>query len=182
MRKFEFNSGSLCLDLVDTLANRNGDPVELLATPTELDQWFASPELWFSFEVRSVRTHLSAILALRACIYRLAIGVIEGLEDHPRDIALLNKWSRKMPMRPIVDHGVIAFGAAKMIDAALSTISADAIELMFGPRRARIRQCPECGMIFVDNSRPGLRRWCSSVTGCGNRAKVRKHRAVHQSN
>jgi predicted RNA-binding Zn ribbon-like protein len=31
-------------------------------------------------------------------------------------------------------------------------------------------------MLFFDASPPGKRLWCSSSSGCGNRAKTRRHR------
>ena len=42
----------------------------------------------------------------------------------------------------------------------------------------RMKSCadPECRWIFLDRSKPGSRRWCSS-TGCGNRQKTRAYRA-----
>lgn len=42
----------------------------------------------------------------------------------------------------------------------------------------RLKACadPDCGWIFLDRSKPGSRRWCSS-TGCGNRQKTRAYRA-----
>ncbi|NEE48667.1 CGNR zinc finger domain-containing protein, partial [Streptomyces sp. SID8455] len=41
-----------------------------------------------------------------------------------------------------------------------------------------IRTCgaDDCRLLFVDTSRPGKRRWCS-MERCGNRHKVRAHRA-----
>ncbi|WP_419723185.1 CGNR zinc finger domain-containing protein [Sphingobium aromaticiconvertens] len=38
------------------------------------------------------------------------------------------------------------------------------------------RADPGCRWIFLDRSKPGSRRWCSS-TGCGNRQKTRASRA-----
>jgi predicted RNA-binding Zn ribbon-like protein len=45
-----------------------------------------------------------------------------------------------------------------------------------GPRLDRVRRCanPECGWLFLDDSRAGKRRWCS-MSSCGNRAKARRH-------
>ena len=42
----------------------------------------------------------------------------------------------------------------------------------------RLKACadPDCGWVFLDRSKPGSRRWCSS-TGCGNRQKTRAYRA-----
>ena len=46
-------------------------------------------------------------------------------------------------------------------------------DLLAGPRLDRVRRCanPECGWLFLDDSRAGKRRWCS-MQSCGNRAKA----------
>jgi predicted RNA-binding Zn ribbon-like protein len=40
----------------------------------------------------------------------------------------------------------------------------------------RLRQCDDddCGWLFLDRSKNGSRRWCSSAD-CGNRARARRH-------
>ena len=45
-----------------------------------------------------------------------------------------------------------------------------------GYPRDKVRRCanPECGWLFLDDSRAGKRRWCSMLA-CGNRAKARRH-------
>jgi predicted RNA-binding Zn ribbon-like protein len=52
------------------------------------------------------------------------------------------------------------------------------IELLSGPLAERIRECASdnCPLVFVDSSRPGARRWCT-MERCGNRHKLRAHRA-----
>ncbi|HEY3015336.1 MAG TPA: CGNR zinc finger domain-containing protein, partial [Nocardioides sp.] len=57
--------------------------------------------------------------------------------------------------------------------AALATIARDAVDLFGSRAAARIRVCAshDCGLVFVDTSRPGARRWCS-MERCGNRAKL----------
>lgn len=46
---------------------------------------------------------------------------------------------------------------------------------------ARLRICPglDCGLVFLDTTRAGLRTWCS-MNRCGNRAKQARWRA-HQA-
>ncbi len=63
--------------------------------------------------------------------------------------------------------------------AALATLARDAVDLFGGPLASRIRVCAaaDCGLLLVDTSRPGRRRWCS-MQRCGNRAKIREHRAL----
>jgi predicted RNA-binding Zn ribbon-like protein len=77
---------------------------------------------------------------------------------------------------PLLDGGAarVAGGDAT---AALSTLARDAIDLFGGPLAGRVRECAadNCGLLFVDTSRPGRRRWCS-MERCGNRAKVRAYR------
>lgn len=58
------------------------------------------------------------------------------------------------------------------VRATLALVARDALDLVTSPAAARIRDCagPTCGVLFLDTSRPGNRRWCAMGT-CGNRAK-----------
>ncbi len=49
-------------------------------------------------------------------------------------------------------------------------------DLLASGKLDRVRRCanPECGWLFLDDSRAGKRRWCS-MSACGNRAKARRH-------
>jgi predicted RNA-binding Zn ribbon-like protein len=60
----------------------------------------------------------------------------------------------------------------------LGLIARDAIELLTGPQRERLRECAaqDCRGIYVDTSPGRTRRWCSAAR-CGNRARVAAHRA-----
>jgi predicted RNA-binding Zn ribbon-like protein len=46
--------------------------------------------------------------------------------------------------------------------------------LRFAP--GRLKLCDACGRAFMDESRNRRRRWCDP-NGCGNRERVRRHRA-----
>lgn len=175
--QFEFISGSRCLDLVDTLGNRCAAPVERLVTPGDLDRWLEAAGLFVVSRKKSTTAHLGDARSLRDAIFRFALTAIENVPVPSAVTDTINGWASQMPLRPAIAGGHIVLTAAQPIEAALSTIAADAIELVLGRQRSRIRVCPGCRMLFVDTSRPGKRRWCSSVMGCGNRAKVRAHRA-----
>ncbi|ALO06597.1 hypothetical protein AQF52_1001 [Streptomyces venezuelae] len=58
------------------------------------------------------------------------------------------------------------------------TLALQAETLLSGPGLERIRRCggPGCGWFFLDRSRSGTRRWCSSGD-CGNRDRDRRHYA-----
>jgi len=173
---FAFISGGLCLDFVDTLGNRRAEPIERLLTPADLDAWLAAAGLGPPRRRNSTPALLSEARELRDAVYRFALAAIENTSGDSADTTTINRWAAKMPLRPSIEGTHIRLSAPRPVEAALSTIAADAVELILGPLRSRIRICPECRMVFVDTSRPGRRRWCSSDSGCGNRAKVRAHR------
>jgi predicted RNA-binding Zn ribbon-like protein len=175
--QFEFISGSLCLDFADTLGNRRAEPVERLAAPADLDRWLRAAGLGGPFRRKSTSVDLTNARALRDAVFRFAMSAIEDAPPGVRDIRTINRWAMRMPLRPTIAGDRIQMTAKQPIEAALSTIAAEAIEMVLGTQRSRIRVCPECRMVFVDTSRPGKRRWCSSASGCGNRAKVRAHRS-----
>jgi predicted RNA-binding Zn ribbon-like protein len=59
----------------------------------------------------------------------------------------------------------------------LALLARDAVDLFASPLASRIRVCaaPDCGLLYLDQSRTGSRLWCS-MQRCGTRAKVRAHR------
>ncbi|MFD3817225.1 CGNR zinc finger domain-containing protein [Streptomyces rubiginosohelvolus] len=76
------------------------------------------------------------------------------------------------------DHGgdiPPALGAADRTetDHALALRTED---LLSGDGLGRVRRCegPGCGWFFLDRSRSGTRRWCSSQD-CDNRDRARRH-------
>ncbi|HUF34584.1 MAG TPA: CGNR zinc finger domain-containing protein [Gemmatimonadales bacterium] len=63
------------------------------------------------------------------------------------------------------------------LDAVLWPVLRAAGELLTSEDADRIRTCggPDCGWMYVDRSRNGLRRWCQMRT-CGTREKSRRRR------
>jgi predicted RNA-binding Zn ribbon-like protein len=64
------------------------------------------------------------------------------------------------------------------LDAVLWPVVRSAAELLTSDEVGQIRMCagPDCGWMYVDRSRNGLRRWCQMST-CGTREKTRRRRA-----
>jgi predicted RNA-binding Zn ribbon-like protein len=175
-RGFEFKSGACCFDLVDTVAARASIPVELLQTTQDLERWLRLARLAPASDHSVSPGDLQRTRLLREAIYRCAKAFSEGVEPDEHDIRLVNVIALKPPPRPQLESGAVTYRAAHPIDAALSALAAEAIECFGVKQKHRIRACLECQMLFFDTSRPGRRVWCSSASGCGNRAKVRRHR------
>ena len=61
-------------------------------------------------------------------------------------------------------------------NAVLAEVATSAGRLISQRRRLKVCANPHCSWMFVDESRPGTRRWCD-VSICGSLVNVRRHRA-----
>ena len=117
--------------------------------------------------------------ALRTAVMRMAYGFGRR---HPAAAGRRRRPQRLRRARPRWCARCDWEGGTRLVEptaaAALATLARDAVDLFGGRLAARIRVCAaeDCGLLFVDASRPGRRRWCS-MERCGNLAKVRGHRA-----
>jgi predicted RNA-binding Zn ribbon-like protein len=66
--------------------------------------------------------------------------------------------------------------AASGLDGALGTILAVVYDALRDGTWSRLKTCRNCGWAFWDESRNRSATWCSMQL-CGNRLKVRRHRA-----
>jgi len=165
----------LCLDFANTRYWRGqATPTETLNAPADLAGWAKSAK------VPSAR-ELETALGLRETIYRLFDANADGKAPALRDLEALNAALASAPARTTLKRGRDGYNWE--IDANSGTALAllapvlwSAGDLLAGPRLDRVRKCanPECGYLFLDDSRAGKRRWCS-MSACGNRAKARRH-------
>jgi predicted RNA-binding Zn ribbon-like protein len=126
---------------------------------------------------RTSRSDLNAALALRSAITTIARTLADGATNTPPqgEVDRLNAAAFHEPLRVMLTtdtEQIIEPGTAR---AACSTLARDAIDLFGSALRGRIRVCEadDCGLLFVDTSRPGRRRWCS-MDWCGDRQKKRR--------
>ena len=74
--------------------------------------------------------------------------------------------------------GIAWQGMGEHLESPLWPVIWSAAQLLASDEAARIHVCaaPDCGWMYVDRSRNGLRRWCQMET-CGTRAKSRRRYA-----
>lgn len=173
-RTDEFIAGALSLNLVDTVSDWEGAHIERLVEPRDLAIWLRAAGLADIYE--GTPAALQATRNLRAAIYRCGQAAIRRSPMRPADLQVINRAAAAPPLRPQLANGLTRLHADDPVAASLSTIAADAIAILAEASHPRLRICPGCRMMFFDTSRPGRRRWCSSSSGCGNRAKVSRHR------
>jgi predicted RNA-binding Zn ribbon-like protein len=149
-------------------------PTETLNAPADLAAWVKAPKLPGPLE-------FDQAIALREAIYRLFDAQAQGKAGPSRDLDALNRALTEAPARTALKRGRVGYewdmdtksGTAL---ALLAPVLWSAGDLLAGPRLDKVRRCanPECGWLFLDDSRAGRRRWCS-MSACGNRAKARRH-------
>ena len=168
----------LCLDFANTRYWRGqATPTETLNGPADLAAWTKAPKALSPKEFEQA-------VALRETIYRLfdaqAQGQAQG-KTAMRDLEVLNAALAQAPSRKMLkrNRGGYEWDVDARSGTALALLAPvlwSAGDLLAGPRLDRVRRCanPECGWLFLDDSRAGKRRWCS-MSACGNRAKARRH-------
>ncbi|KQS10078.1 hypothetical protein ASG04_05720 [Curtobacterium sp. Leaf183] len=180
---------------------------ELLMTPADLDEWLtdhtepidvgaSARELQDARALRAAIGRLAAAAApapasTAAERNAVAAGLRAGTgrtRPAPDDIDTVNLFAALPDVPPSLPGGRRRAGANRVrLAQALSSVARDAVALFTevgfddveaDGRPARLSRCsaPDCGLVFYDSSRGGTRRWCA-MQRCGNRAKVRAHRA-----
>jgi predicted RNA-binding Zn ribbon-like protein len=176
--QFVFRSGRLCLAFCATVGERWRRSSERLLTPAHLARWYREAGV-ASAPVPVTDADLEEAWAVREAVYRTGKALIGGHPPTAPDEEIINRAAAAPPPVPRMDQGAAVLTAAEPDPAAstLSAVARDAIALFTTVDAKRLRECasPECGLLFLDLSRPGRRRWCSS-NACGGKARAATYR------
>ena len=137
---------------------------ELLATPDVLRAWFGEHGVHVE---RAGPAGLRRARAFRESLHAfLVTGRADPALDEAAQRARLTVDLAAGTLRPQGDG----------VDLALGTIVATVYDAMRDGSWERLKACRNCGWAFWDESRNRSAAWCSMQL-CGNRLKVRRHRA-----
>jgi predicted RNA-binding Zn ribbon-like protein len=189
----------LSLDFSNTVDWRNGAKKEdTLKSFEELVDWSVKQGVVAPGEASTIRrkakedraedSTFRRAIQLRETIYRIFSAVAH--DEHPdgEDLGDLNRFLSDYPVSSsIVRSGeeyswttVPGKGAEGRM---LWPIAKSAADLLTSDQLGRVTECANeeegCGWVFLDKTRSGTKKWCSS-TGCGNRAKVRAWYERHE--
>ncbi len=186
--------GDLSLDLANT-TDRHGDP----GAADDLSPGYANVVDWFEYanvlDAQQARRLLLVagrnprdaaairrrMVALREATYAIVLAIIDGRDADADHLEMLNQEvAHAQGARHLIarDSGLEWDWTAPIgLDRILWEASLAAERLLTSDRLARLRQCdaPECQRVFLDTSRNGSRRYCTS-TGCGAVERVRRFR------
>lgn len=174
-----FEAGAESLDFAYTGDMGRGEPVaERLHTPAELGAWLAEHVGRIRADDVNERDLADARI-LRDVLTRLYTAAADGESYAADDVDTLNLFAAMPDIPPALEGGRRQAGTDRIrIAQAFSTLAREAVGNLAHDDEHRIRRCDadDCRMVFRDESRTNNRRWCS-MQRCGNRAKVRAHRA-----
>jgi predicted RNA-binding Zn ribbon-like protein len=180
--RFVFRSGRLSLAFCATVGERWRRGFERLLTPGHLTRWYAEASV-VGVPVPVTGADLAEARAVREAVYRTAKVLLSGQSPAGADEEIINRAAAAPPPVPRMQRNAVLLTAARPDQAAsaLSAVARDAIGLFTTSDARRMRECasPECGLLFLDVSRPGRRRWCSS-NACGGKARAAAYRQRRQ--
>jgi predicted RNA-binding Zn ribbon-like protein len=165
----------LCLNFANTRYWRGtAKPAEELREPDDLLRWIGAGRRLAQDQASTIFTEA---IALREVIHRCFAATASGRTPDEADLSALNAALAAAPARQRVrPGGWDVISPQPTTSVLLAPVLWSAADLLVGPQLQRVRQCanPECGWLFLDNSKSGNRRWCS-MSACGNRAKAHRH-------
>jgi predicted RNA-binding Zn ribbon-like protein len=184
-QRFRFDPGSFALELLVSGGPDELRVFEVLHAPDDLAAWLVDSRLaatapFTAADVRVTEAELTAVKHLRDTFCRMAQAMARGADLPAGSLEVLNAATAETP-RPVVDPRTRTLAWALPITGTqvLGAAARDAVDLV---AHGGVRECSasDCGLLFLDTSRSGNRRWCS-MERCGNRHKVRAHRTRHET-
>lgn len=178
-QRWWFDSGSLALDFACTggFAQPESAQSQTVLDAAGLNGWLTErfPEVAPTAADREFRDAET----LRGAIGRLARQASRGEALGADEVDIVNLFAATPDIPPVLAGGARQAGRTNARPhQALGSIARDAVRLFGAEAGGRIRECSadDCALVYLDTSRSANRRWCS-MQRCGNRAKVRAHRA-----
>jgi predicted RNA-binding Zn ribbon-like protein len=115
-------------------------------------------------------------IGLRTLIYSIFHPLSHRQKVKPADLEAFNKVvMRYFPLLTIStqkDRFVEKWNfESHPFYAVTAPIVKSAYELLLSDRLQRVKECPNCGWLFLDTTKNGKRRWCS-MEDCGSNVKA----------
>ncbi|MES1245311.1 MAG: ABATE domain-containing protein [Acidobacteriota bacterium] len=190
----KYVGGDPSLDLVNTVDWTTQGPIkERLTDYVRLTRWAEGAGVISKANAQALRRTATAkpaeaqkayeaALRLRDVLQRLYMSVARGKRSDPawdELNELLSEALRHLRVSPLRKGQAVAewewHGVEEILESVLWPVVWSAANLLKSEEARRIRVCGalDCGWMYVDRSRNGLRRWCEMET-CGTIEKSRR--------
>ena len=189
---FEWEGNHPALNFVNTLDERLSDaPLERLCTYTALQSFLLQAGLIDRATATALsrydgetaaRRVLADTIAFRENLYGVLRSYISGKAPASAQLAAVNAQiaatftRRRLAVTP--KRVAWTWDDPLAVERPLWELAVAAENLFFHGQFQRTRKCAasDCGILFLDLSKAGRRKWCS-MANCGNRHKVRRFRS-----
>jgi predicted RNA-binding Zn ribbon-like protein len=191
----DFVGGHLALNFINTVTARDSQPKDWLLDFAALLDWAEQSSHFPAATLKRLR-RLAAqqpsiaqaafrrAVQLREALHRAFTALIERRTPVASDLRVLDRMRASMHRRAsFAVHGVGIVAVSSLeragLDLIADTVIGEAEGLLRAPPPERLRTCAgcDCGWLFVDTSKGGMRRWCDMQV-CGTAEKSRR-RAGH---
>ncbi len=173
---FRSGNGARWLDLLQTLEGRyRSVQRDQVATPAAVRAWLRANGLEPTGGVTGA--DVEAVGTVREALHRLAVAAVRRTAPARADVRTLDEALRADPgLRLSAGPDGVRVRRPASVAEALGRMAREAAGDLAEGGRGQLRACGDdtCSGIFLDLT--GRRLWCSDQR-CGNRMRVRAHRA-----
>lgn len=194
---FLFVANQLCLDFINTRFVLNGQPVDLLATFSDLITWLVQVDLVTGEEAEKIERQwgrqaqgtqtLEQARAFRATLREMVERIAAGRPVPQDAVEAINEMLRYRIGYPQLTRRSGKFergyqAESREANQLLGLLAEAASDLLCRCDFSLIKKCqnPACVLFFYDTTKNHARHWCS-MSLCGNRSKVAAHYRRHRS-
>lgn len=182
------DGGLLCLDFINTVPNRNDDPVQnYFSDLGGLIEWALRLEI---INERSRKQLLAEAgrhpqraiaffneaIRFRELLYHIFQPISAGKKVAGADLERYNKYLRdyfpSLQLKQLPEGFEEQWSLEENnFRLLLAPVLNDSYETLLSGKLSRIKECSSCGWLFYDTTKNGKRRWCS-MKSCGSNAKA----------
>ncbi len=179
---------TLCLNFINTVHNRRDEPLpDYLFNAADLVAWAEKAGLADEkVEKRlekvildnpgKARKFFTEAISLRELLYRMFFAVTVHKNISPADLAgfnifLKDNFSHLKVIRADPGYKQSWNFPSDGFHQLTAPIVKDAYDLLLSDRLHKVKECPNCGWLFLDTTKNGKRRWCS-MKNCGSNIKA----------
>lgn len=169
---YKLIGGRVCLDLVNTISFPDTDRQhDWLNTPANATTWLEAVGLP---PTEITTAELGRIHRIRRVLTDVLRPLAHGDQPVATAVERFNQHLAQVLARRRIDPLSLHWTWSGEDRGVLDPVVLDAAELITASDHSRLKHCPSCEWIFMDQTRNGQRRWCD-MADCGSRAKARSY-------
>ncbi len=188
----ELDGGALCLNFVNSVRSRFENPLfEFIVTPEDWLLWIRRVQLYDEVAEQDLREYcnenhgkaiseLRRIIKVRELLYRIFRDIAQKEQPLNEDIRVFNKECSfafrylNIEINEKLESSVRWSYERSDLLGTLLPLTKSAYELLISDSTVRIKECSNCGWLYLDQSKNNSRIWCNMKT-CGNTMKIKKY-------